>query len=128
MTLGRALIAVGVALMVVVPPLSLLHPWGDLRATTQPNGTVLAGTNVPAEVREVFEARCSDCHSGETKWPEYSRIAPVSMPFVTTASVCAEPGLHSGWSQKPFLSVGSFHSLGTARKDYVLRLVPCDPI
>jgi cytochrome c len=78
MTLGRALIAVGVALMVVVPPLSLLHPWGDLRATTQPNGTVLAGTNVPAEVREVFEAKCSDCHSGETKWPEYSRIAPVS--------------------------------------------------
>jgi hypothetical protein len=78
MTLGRALNAVGVALMVVAPPLSLQHPWGDLRATTQPNGTVLAGANVPAEVREVFEAKCSDCHSEETKRPEYSQVAPVS--------------------------------------------------
>jgi len=28
--------------------------------------------------KEIFEAACMDCHSNETKWPWYSKIAPVS--------------------------------------------------
>jgi hypothetical protein len=32
----------------------------------------------PPEVREVLRRSCYDCHSNETKWPWYSRIAPVS--------------------------------------------------
>lgn len=28
--------------------------------------------------RELFFRACADCHSNETKWPWYSRIAPVS--------------------------------------------------
>ncbi|MEO8196477.1 MAG: heme-binding domain-containing protein [Thermoanaerobaculia bacterium] len=28
--------------------------------------------------RELFFRACSDCHSNETKWPLYSRVAPVS--------------------------------------------------
>ncbi len=28
--------------------------------------------------RELFFRACADCHSNETKWPLYSRIAPVS--------------------------------------------------
>jgi hypothetical protein len=37
-------------------------------------------TEVPAtpEVREVLRRACYDCHSNETVWPWYSRIAPVS--------------------------------------------------
>lgn len=37
-------------------------------------------TEVPAspEVREVLRRACYDCHSNETVWPWYSRVAPVS--------------------------------------------------
>jgi hypothetical protein len=32
----------------------------------------------PPEVREVLRRACYDCHSNETVWPWYSRVAPVS--------------------------------------------------
>lgn len=32
----------------------------------------------PAEVMAVLERACYDCHSNETVWPAYSRVAPVS--------------------------------------------------
>jgi hypothetical protein len=37
-------------------------------------------TEVPAppEVRTVLRRSCYDCHSNETVWPWYSRVAPVS--------------------------------------------------
>lgn len=39
-----------------------------------------AGTEVPAtpEVRRILRRACYDCHSNETVWPWYSRVAPVS--------------------------------------------------
>jgi hypothetical protein len=40
----------------------------DLMATSVP----------PPEVADLLHAACYDCHSHETKWPWYSRIAPVS--------------------------------------------------
>ncbi|MGC1296055.1 MAG: heme-binding domain-containing protein [Alloacidobacterium sp.] len=77
MTLGKTLTVVG-GVLVLVPPLSLLHPWGNVRATSQPNRRILAGANVPPEVREVLETKCIDCHTEATHWPVYSRIAPSS--------------------------------------------------
>ncbi|MBE0568019.1 MAG: heme-binding domain-containing protein [Krumholzibacteria bacterium] len=32
----------------------------------------------PAEVKEILQRSCYDCHSNETRWPWYSRVAPVS--------------------------------------------------
>ena len=32
----------------------------------------------PADVRAVLRRACYDCHSNETAWPWYSRVAPVS--------------------------------------------------
>lgn len=31
-----------------------------------------------AQTRDLFRRACADCHSNETAWPWYSRIAPVS--------------------------------------------------
>lgn len=39
----------------------------------------LAATNAPpAEITALLRAACYDCHSYETKWPLYARIAPSS--------------------------------------------------
>jgi len=42
------------------------------------NPPVVADFDGPAQVRAVIKTSCYDCHSHETTWPLYSRIAPVS--------------------------------------------------
>ena len=42
------------------------------------NPPVVADFDGPAEVEAVLRASCYDCHSNETAWPWYSRVAPVS--------------------------------------------------
>jgi len=39
---------------------------------------LIANTSPPAPVAAVLVAACYDCHSHQTKWPWYSRIAPMS--------------------------------------------------
>jgi hypothetical protein len=47
--------------------------------TNPPVVTDLVATNAPpAHVAALLHAACYDCHSNETKWPWYSRIAPAS--------------------------------------------------
>jgi hypothetical protein len=42
------------------------------------NPPVTAAVEAPAEVAAVLRRACYDCHSHETVWPWYSRVAPVS--------------------------------------------------
>jgi cytochrome c551/c552 len=39
---------------------------------------VEGAVQVPADLKAVLARSCYDCHSNETVWPWYSRIAPVS--------------------------------------------------
>ena len=41
------------------------------------NPPVTAEIRAPAEVQQIFERACYDCHSNETRWPWYSHVAPV---------------------------------------------------
>jgi len=72
-------LAAGAAMAVVaVAACSFVHPWGNLRSGFPAGGAVLAGASVPDEVRAVIVQKCGDCHSNNTRWPLYSRIAPAS--------------------------------------------------
>ncbi len=42
------------------------------------NPPIESEISVPAEVRVVLRKACYDCHSNETIWPWYSKIAPIS--------------------------------------------------
>jgi hypothetical protein len=42
------------------------------------NPTVVADFDGPPAVKAVLETSCYDCHSHETRWPWYSRVAPFS--------------------------------------------------
>jgi len=44
---------------------------------------MIAAANPPAAVAASLRAACYDCHSYETKWPIYSRIAPSSWLVVS---------------------------------------------
>ena len=56
-----------------------LHPFGDPRVEPAEGlGTLLQGAKMPAEAKAVLVAKCADCHSNETRWPVYARVAPGS--------------------------------------------------
>jgi cytochrome c551/c552 len=42
------------------------------------NPAVQGEVAAPADVRAILRRACYDCHSNETVWPWYSRVAPVS--------------------------------------------------
>lgn len=42
------------------------------------NPPVTGDLDAPAPVKAILKAACYDCHSNETTWPWYSRVAPVS--------------------------------------------------
>jgi len=66
------------ALFTASVALSFVHPWGNPRSRADTPAPLMSGTNVPDDVRQVLETKCADCHSENTRWPGYSRLAPVS--------------------------------------------------
>jgi Haem-binding domain len=46
--------------------------------TNPPVKNSFAITNAPPPIAAMLRAACYDCHSSETRWPWYSRIAPIS--------------------------------------------------
>jgi cytochrome c len=59
--------------------LGFVHPFGNPRVEPAKGlGTLLRGANMSADAKTVLVTKCADCHSNETRWPVYARIAPGS--------------------------------------------------
>jgi hypothetical protein len=58
-----------------------------------------AGDPPPAEIATLLHAACYDCHSYETKWPFYSRIAPASWLVTSDVMEGRENFNFSEWPQ-----------------------------
>jgi cytochrome c len=59
--------------------LGYVHPFGNPRVEPSKGlGTLLQDVNMPAKAKAVLVAKCADCHSIQTHWPIYARIAPGS--------------------------------------------------
>lgn len=70
---------VAVVVVASVTGLGFVHPFGNPRAESAEGlGTLLAGAKMPAETKAVLVTKCADCHSSETRWPVYARVAPGS--------------------------------------------------
>jgi len=64
---------------VAIIGLGFVHPFGDPRAEPAKGlSTLLHNSNLPESAKQVLVAKCADCHSSETRWPAYARIAPGS--------------------------------------------------
>jgi cytochrome c len=71
--------AVIVLSAIAVVGLSLIHPFGNPRVEPARGlDTLLQGANMPADAKKVLVTKCADCHSNETRWPAYARVAPGS--------------------------------------------------
>jgi cytochrome c len=74
----RLLIAAVLSAAAIVG-LGYVHPFGNPRVESPMGlGTLLQDANLSSGAKAVLIAKCADCHSNETKWPIYARIAPGS--------------------------------------------------
>jgi hypothetical protein len=74
--LKRIIIAVATAAVVAVGG-SLLHPFGPPNAPGS-DQTLLRDAQIDGETLALVQRSCQNCHSQLTKWPWYSRVAPIS--------------------------------------------------
>ena len=65
------------------------------------NPPVTAELKASPELMAVFRRACYDCHSNETKWPWYSRIAPVSFLVARDVHEGREHLNFSRWGESP---------------------------
>jgi hypothetical protein len=56
---------------------------------------------VPQPVHDVMKRACYDCHSNETVWPWYSRVAPVSWLLYRDVTDGRKAMNFSTWQQMP---------------------------
>jgi hypothetical protein len=59
----------------VLAALFLLIQWVPVKRTNPP---IEADLVAPEQVKNILQRACYDCHSHETRWPWYSRVAPIS--------------------------------------------------
>lgn len=62
----------------IIPALVLIAILIQFLPVARTNPPVKAAFDGPIAVREIFQRSCYDCHSNQTEWPWYSRVAPAS--------------------------------------------------
>ncbi|NQV29578.1 MAG: heme-binding domain-containing protein [Candidatus Marinimicrobia bacterium] len=75
------------------------------------NPPVIQTVNAPADIQMILKTSCYDCHSNETVWPWYSKIAPAS--FLITRDV-VEGRKHLNFSD--FSEMDAFDSTDLAEE------------
>ncbi|WP_353072042.1 heme-binding domain-containing protein [Tunturiibacter gelidoferens] len=82
--------------------LGYVHPFGNPRAEPAKGlGTLLEGATMPADAKAVLANKCADCHSSETRWPVYARIAPGSWLIERDIVEARKKMDLSHWEQMP---------------------------
>jgi len=72
------------------------------------NGPVEQDAGAPPPVGGILKRACYDCHSNETVWPGYSRVAPVSW--------LVGHDVHEGRSELNFSTWGRYDATARRRK------------
>jgi len=65
------------------------------------NPPVTGEISAPDPVMEVLRNSCYDCHSNETRWPWYSKVAPISWRVVSHVHEAREHLNFSQWQGMP---------------------------
>jgi len=68
------------------------------------NPPVISALRAPAAVQDILVTSCYDCHSHETRWPWYSKVAPMSWWITSHVEAGRE---HLNFSEWPAFDFGS---------------------
>ena len=92
--------AVIVLSAVVLTGLAFVHPFGNPRVEpTKGRDTLLRSANMPTDAKRVLVTKCADCHSNETRWLVYARLAPGSWLIERDIVEARKKMNLSNWSQ-----------------------------
>jgi len=93
----KALLGVG---FIVLAGIQL---FGPARTNPQivPAHTLAAKVPIPDHIQAVLTRSCGDCHSNATRWPWYSRVAPVSWAVVGDVNQGRDHMNLSDWNHTP---------------------------
>ena len=86
-----------------------------------PGGDFSASLLPPPQIAALLRAACYDCHSDETKWPWYSRVAPASWLVVSDVN---EGRRHLNLSDWPKDSVRAAKKLERMSEELDYREMP----
>jgi hypothetical protein len=89
------------ALLIVVVVLVGIQfvPISNTAPPIDPAQTLERQVAVPANVKAILDRSCRDCHSNETSWPLYARIAPFSWLLASHVRQGREDMNLSEWGQ-----------------------------
>jgi cytochrome c len=74
---SKRITSLAVACFLLLFVLSLLHPFGNAKVAN-PDKELMVSAQVEHSVLDVMQRGCQNCHSEQTVWPLYSRVAPIS--------------------------------------------------
>jgi len=77
-------------------------------AVTRTNPSAQGSLAAPSQIQAILKHACYDCHSNETRWPWYSRVAPLSWPIVRDVNLGRKEINFSEW--------GSYYPVTRRRK------------
>jgi cytochrome c len=64
---------------IVLTGLAFVHPFGNPHIESAKGlDTLLRGAQISDGAKRILVTKCADCHSNETRWPVYARLAPGS--------------------------------------------------
>ena len=63
------------------------------------NPPVSGEIEAPAEIKSILKTSCYDCHSNETAWPWYSKVAPVSWLIIDDVNSGRQKVNFSEWDK-----------------------------
>lgn len=96
----RRLALGGVALVLVFAAAQLIRP-ARTNPQTDPAHTLRAHAGSTAQLADVFDRSCRDCHSNDTEWRWYSRVAPASWLMVQGVAEGRKVMNFSEWGTYP---------------------------
>ena len=76
MALKRKLQLAGIVILVGLIAIQFVHPARNQSATAGPNA-IATNHPVPANVAQILQRACYDCHSNNTHYPWYAAVQPV---------------------------------------------------
>ena len=92
--------------------LALLQFTNPARTNPAVKHDFLAATSPPGRLAALFRRACYDCHSYETKWPWYSRIAPINSPARKVAASSPAPADATATMGRPLFLKDCAHCHG----------------
>lgn len=103
-SIAGAALAAGLGALQLIPVATVNPPVVKER-------TMQAKLQPPPHILEILNKACSNCHSNETRWPWYSKIAPVSWLMSRDVRGARKAMNFSEWTnktgRKPSLALGA---------------------